>query len=917
MKTPLLNMSFAIKSFFVFITIAVSMSTYTFAQIPGCTNQYACNFNPAANQDNGSCNFSSAQWYLPNNIAAFNTPAIFSCVPIANYTLTPYQECVESIVTNDVYCANVDWDNICQNALLNTLGCTNIYACNYDPDAICDDGTCNFSAALWYLPNNILALNTPAILSCNPVNNYTLYPYQSCLQSIINNDPFCIEVDWDFLCQNALNAIVGCTNPTACNYNENADCDDASCDFSNATWYLPNNINAINSPAIFTCNPPGNYSAAQYPSCIEQVVNDDPYCMITDWDNLCLIAYNALIGCTDPIACNYDADHLCDDGSCSIGACTNPLACNFDPSAICDNGSCIIPPVNDNCANAIPLIQGFQYYNNSNTCDDSPGSCVLLDQYIAQASDDIWFSFEATGGETSITCSVLGSPTAAIPILYSFCGGEKLLCPTLTFSEFCFCATSSVLEIPCGFLTQGETYLVQIGGDAYFAQGLMPAPRTGEIQITFSQNGAPASVGCYDPGACNYNPNAICGNTTTLCIFPGCTDPAACNFDPNAGCDDGSCKSLDCFGSCGGIGVLDNCNNCVEGVIEEKVFYYRDLTYEFTVPENVFNISANLYGASGGLIEFLALEINGGTGGFASGLIQVNPGDILYINTGGTGSGITGGFNGGGNGFLSNFPNSQGAGAGGGGATDIRTSPFDLNSRLLVAAGGGGASSKTAGSVQTYDLIVGGDGGGNIGQNVHTAFGGFATGGTQFEGGSPGGAFGQGADAVSPIASGGGGGGWYGGGTDNSIRTSGAGGSGYAAPSVIDAFISQNTYTGNGYVVLTIYKISECIPGCTDENASNYNIQASFYDGSCEYLGCDDPNAQNFNPFVAINNGTCIYPGCTYLDAQNFDPQANYDNGSCIFPPTVNNCAADITGDGLINTNDLLALLSQFGTVCP
>ena len=62
-------------------------------------------------------------------------------------------------------------------------------------------------------------------------------------------------------------------------------------------------------------------------------------------------------------------------------------------------------------------------------------------------------------------------------------------------------------------------------------------------------------LGCTDPTACNYSPEAItdngsclqlddcgvCGGDNSSCT--GCTDSAACNYDPNATIEDGSCIS--------------------------------------------------------------------------------------------------------------------------------------------------------------------------------------------------------------------------------------------------------------------------------------------------------------------------------------------------------------------------------------
>ena len=76
-----------------------------------------------------------------------------------------------------------------------------------------------------------------------------------------------------------------------------------------------------------------------------------------------------------------------------------------------------------------------------------------------------------------------------------------------------------------------------------------------------------------------------------------------------------------------------------------------------------------------------------------------------------------------------------------------------------------------------------------------------------------------------------------------------------------------------------------CIYGCTDEDANNYNPDATIDDGSCTYdiFGCTDPSANNFNPLANIDDGSCTYDvlGCTDPDALNFNPFANINDGSC------------------------------------
>ena len=94
----------------------------------------------------------------------------------------------------------------------------------------------------------------------------------------------------------------GCTDPMACNYDEDAECDDGSC--------------------------------LQLDDCGE-------------------CGGSGVLGCTDFTACNFDPDATCDSGGCltldecgecggsGYLACTDSLACNYDAGASCDDGSCL------------------------------------------------------------------------------------------------------------------------------------------------------------------------------------------------------------------------------------------------------------------------------------------------------------------------------------------------------------------------------------------------------------------------------------------------------------------------------------------------------------------------------------------------------------------------------------------------
>lgn len=76
------------------------------------------------------------------------------------------------------------------------------------------------------------------------------------------------------------------------------------------------------------------------------------------------------------------------------------------------------------------------------------------------------------------------------------------------------------------------------------------------------------------------------------------------------------------------------------------------------------------------------------------------------------------------------------------------------------------------------------------------------------------------------------------------------------------------------------------IYGCTDSNAINYNLHATWDDNSCIpiILGCTDSLAINYNPLANTDNGTCIpyIYGCTDSTMWNYNPLANTDDGTCI-----------------------------------
>ena len=112
-----------------------------------------------------------------------------------------------------------------------------------------------------------------------------------------------------------------------------------------------------------------------------------------------------------------------------------------------------------------------------------------------------------------------------------------------------FSFTGAVVPAGCGTLTS-----LSLDGDA-----------TGLSSMVFSDSGANAISVSYC-STCSEGSSDV----------SGCMDDTACNFNPDATLDDGSCifseqnfdcdgnclVDLDCAGTCGGLSVLDDCDDC-------------------------------------------------------------------------------------------------------------------------------------------------------------------------------------------------------------------------------------------------------------------------------------------------------------------------------------------------------------------
>jgi hypothetical protein len=110
------------------------------------------------------------------------------------------------------------------------------------------------------------------------------------------------------------------------------------------------------------------------------------------------------------------------------------------------------------------------------------------------------------------------------------------------------------------------------------------------------------------------------------------------------------------------------------------------------------------------------------------------------------------------------------------------------------------------------------------------------------------------------------------------------------------------------------------IYGCMDSSSCNYNPDANYDSGECDYTcyGCTDEDACNYDSHASIDDGLCEYESCACPADLNEDGIISVSDILILladFGCTVN-CENDINGNGAVNIQDLLVILSVFNTDC-
>ena len=518
----------------------------------GCYNLQVYSFDNIASNQNYTVTLEDGSVWLTGVV---DTNYLYTTV-----SLNPVYGCADPIACN--YTPNVTCnDGSCEYA--SCSGCTDPLATNYDPNAIYDNAKCCYAdmatittsvPSTWTIQSSLGYYQygtTPNDSTlCISSGCYTLSSYP------ITFDPFNQNGETTYITitdstgyivsQGSTNAmetgipytflwgvvVPGCTEPSACNYNPLATCNElAFCDYSclGCTDPTANNYDSNATVDNGTCcfnnwytvessswlewyvtssdglTQQGGYNNMLQGFCMEQdcfsfsawsltvqpfqitiygpdgsvfyqtTGNVNPY--VNEY-----FSVNEVVGCTDLFACNYNPNATCTNATLcdySCQGCTDPAAPNYNADATVDNGTC--------CS-----------AENWNT--------------VTSGGQVIFYAFNPNTGEGAFN---------EYPYATGYCMNAADCYQLVLYS---FMPDSSDVTV-----TNAQGAIVLSGNLADF----------GYLQAYVS--GANEIVGCTDPTACNYDSLATCDVGSCLYYCGGCLDPMALNYGGDAQFDDGSC----------------------------------------------------------------------------------------------------------------------------------------------------------------------------------------------------------------------------------------------------------------------------------------------------------------------------------------------------------------------------------------
>ena len=258
----------------------------------GCMETNACNFDPEANFDDGSCEYESCIGCMDMDACNFDETETLDDGTSCVYAVEGY-DCDGNCLG-----ADVNMNMICDEE---ETGCTDMTACNFDASNVFEaNDECEYAEAGYDCDGNCL-----------------------------------MDTDMDGICDEF--EVPGCTDNMACNFNADATDDDGSCVFADEACEECAEDGTV---VLNDADGDGVCDEDEIEGCFDETAcNYNPD--VTDVNNdLCEYA-EEFYDCNGDCLNDADGDGVCDE--LEVAGCTNAIACNYDELATDDDGSCAFP----------------------------------------------------------------------------------------------------------------------------------------------------------------------------------------------------------------------------------------------------------------------------------------------------------------------------------------------------------------------------------------------------------------------------------------------------------------------------------------------------------------------------------------------------------------------------------------------
>ena len=525
-------------------------------EIFGCTDPLALNHNPDATVDDGSCDYNHSECVFPPefvgntgvNMTVFLTSSVISALPISSDY--PYLVALSpsGLVVGSASLSSED-----------LVGGQQSLAVWGDDTSTPDiDGALAGEEIFFQLVDGTLLYDVD--LSFAGPNSF-----------VVNGTLPAIGASHNFICsQEIVGDIFGCMDPSAMNYNPDANVDNGTCEYE---------IFGCMDQSAMNYNPDANVDngTCEYEifGCMDQsAMNYNPDANVDNGT-----CEYEIFGCMDQSAMNYNPDANVDNGTCEyeIFGCTDPLALNHNPDATVDDGSCdynhsecVFPPefvgntgvnmtvfLTSSVISALPISSDYPYLVALSPSGLVVGSASLSSEDLVGGQQSL-----AVWGDDTSTPDIDGA-LAGEEIFFQLVDGTLLYDVDLSFAgpnSFVVNGTLPAIGASHNFICSQEIVgdifgcwmcCMNYNPDANVDNGTCEYEIFGCMDQSAMNYNPDANVdngtceyeifGCTDQSAMNYNPDANVDNGTCEYEIFGCTDPLALNHNPDATVDDGSC----------------------------------------------------------------------------------------------------------------------------------------------------------------------------------------------------------------------------------------------------------------------------------------------------------------------------------------------------------------------------------------